>query len=194
MSVSEVILLCYQQEFMREKVWEEMRDVWVKKGSVSFTLSKRSDYLWLTEGSGGLICHHWWVDRGCEGQSLSDLEASVCSDSDGQNEMRARWSSLHPPNQQSQVWAQTWPWVQQGHCCSNPEEKGKKKKERNSPTRPLHPGAAVSHQVLPLSIPKPPKLPPPAFVPFFSNRAVWDNSPAFNLPSRSRAEANKAPG
>ncbi|KAI4812764.1 hypothetical protein KUCAC02_024132, partial [Chaenocephalus aceratus] len=39
-----------------------------------------------TEGSGGLICHHWRGDRGCGGRSLSDLEASVCSNSDGQNE------------------------------------------------------------------------------------------------------------
>lgn len=59
MSVSEVILVCYQHEFMREKVWEEMRDAREKKRECEFhTRSKRSDYLWLTEGSGGLICHH----------------------------------------------------------------------------------------------------------------------------------------
>lgn len=51
------------------------------------------------------------------------------------------------------------------------------------------------------SLPQPPlpystnhrRYHPHPSVPFSSNRAVWPSSPAFNLPSRSGAEANKAP-
>lgn len=66
-----------------------------------------------------------------------------------------------------------------------------------SPSRPLHHEAAVSHQDPhpPTQLPKPPALPPPVIrPPFSSNHAVWPSSPAFNLPSRSGAEANEALG
>lgn len=57
------------------------------------------------------------------------------------------------------------------------------------PPTPTPPACLLS-----LSLPKPPHYHPQPSVPFSSNRAVWPSSPAFNLPSRSGAEANKAPG
>lgn len=150
---------------------------------------------WLAEGSGGLICHHWWGDTGCGGQSLSDLEASVCSNSDGQNEMGARQSTLTSPSTPRPP-AQPWPWAQQ-NCKVGPGTPHPSNSPVNPPSRPLHPGAAVSHQAPlhpPLSTNHHPDHPQPQpSVPFSSNRAVWPSSPAFNLPSRSGAEANKAP-
>lgn len=154
------------QERRGECVWHPEKKIWLS---------------WLTEGSGGLICHQWRVDRGYEGQSLSDLEASVCSNSDGQNEMGPpphfpRIPSIPRPP------AQPWPWAQQGQ---NP-----------------HPDPSIMRQLFLIKTP-PPSHPTPktsllyhpqSSVPFSSNHAVWPGSPAFNLPSRSGAEANKALG
>lgn len=120
----------------------QQRGVW--EGNVCVSHCKYRIWLsWLTEGSGGLICHHWWGDRGCRGQNLSDLEVSVCSNSDGQTETEARQSTLTSPSTPRSP-AQPWPWAQQ-NC----------KVGSGSPpppppqSRPLHPGAAVSHQVAP---------------------------------------------
>lgn len=70
------------------------------------------------------------------------------------------------------------------------------------PSTPPSPDPSVPVQLFLIkSLPQPP-LPysanhqcahPHPCVPFSSNRAVWPSSPAFNLPSRSGAEANKAP-
>lgn len=70
------------------------------------------------------------------------------------------------------------------------------------PSTPPSPDPSILVQLFLIkSLPQPP-LPystnqhrshPHPSVPFSSNRAVWPSSPVFNLPSRSGAEANKAP-